>query len=456
MTNAVPLLQRAVTSIVHRAHPGHTLVGDEAVSFLTQDCLLHGRFSIATGQVTGFPQSGAEAIAELASDMRRRKPALAHGIALPDLAKIVADKILDRFGPATLATPDAAAWTAIEAEVNACFAAMAVPRRHYVPCAILVDRASSFDIGPITFLHAADLSAHARGLRMDAIAEITIGPLLSALRERSASWLAIVEITGCHSSRSAELADLAVDVAIGALQLFVPINYGSPMARITARTTPPWRGSVFLEAGQVHSGIRNMQAGRGLSGECLDKMIADATPLLASAGSSIDVFLSGKGNLRKLRQAWCDAAYWFHEALAEPLATVATTKFETAIEALLRAESSPKSESRILDAIKALAGLGPDDLLTGSTSLTVKAFAKAMVGARSRVLHGTLSTLLGDVAAARNSLMMLARNFLLLFALHLDNFEASARAKDDRDALLAWIDQQRTAAAPPAPNGAPP
>jgi hypothetical protein len=99
-----------------------------------------------------------------------------------------------------------------------------------------------------------------------------------------------------------------------------------------------------------------------------------------------------------------------------------------------------------------LTGLDRKDLIPGSTTLTVEKFAKEMVGARSRVLHGTLSTLLGDVAAEHASLMGLARDFLLLFALELDAFAASPDAIDSRDRFLRWIDAQRAlrAAAPAA------
>jgi hypothetical protein len=167
--------------------------------------------------------------------------------------------------------------------------------------------------------------------------------------------------------------------------------------------------------------------------------------------------LTRQGALKTLRLAWCDGIYWFHEALAESLSTVATTKFETAIEALLRAESSPKSEARMRDAIRVLTGLGPKDFMPGTTTLTVEKFAKELVRARSQVLHGTLSTLLGDVAAESTTLAGLAREFLLLFALHLDGYEAEPNRKDVRDSLLAWIDARRPpdSTAPAPQDGAP-
>jgi hypothetical protein len=454
MTNPVSLLEKAVNSIIRNKHPSRLLEGAEAEEFLTQGGLRHGRFSLATGMSVGFPAEGTAAIAELAAELRRTKPRYTHGVSLPALAAAVAKEILDRFGPEPAPTADKAAWTDIENAVASWFNASAVARTHYVPCSIVADQAQSFDVGPVSFVHANAFGAHPRRPPYDELAEVTLGPLFQAMRERASTWIAIVEVDGCHPDRSSELADLAVDVALGSLQLVVPVDYGRPIARITARTAPPWRGNLYLAQGQVHAGIMNMEAGHGLSAAAFDQMIADAKQLLDSGGTSIAAFLTGQGSLTKLRQAWCDGVYWFHEALAESLATLATTKFETAIEALLRAESSPKSEARMRDAIKALTGLGPKEFMPGSTTLTVEKFAKELVGARSRVLHGTLSTLLGDVTAESATLAGLAREFLLVFALQLDAYAATPNSKDDRDSLLAWIDAEREAAIKAQSSGA--
>ena len=396
--------------------------------------------------VVGFPAEGTAAIAELAAALRRLNPGYAHGVSLSPLAAAVAKEILDRFSGQPAPTVDKAAWADIAKAVAVWFDTVAVPRTHYVPCSIVADQAQSFEVGSISFVHGNALGAHPRRPPNDELAEVMLGPFYQAMRERAASWIAILEIDGCHPDRSSELADLAVDVALGSLQLIVPANYGRPMARITARTAPPWRGNLYVEQGQVHAAIMNMEAGHGLSGSAFEQMVAAGKPLLGSTGRSIAVFLTGRGALSKLRQAWCDGTYWFHEALAESLATVATTKFETAIEALLRAESSPKSVERMGRAIKAITGLGPRDLMPGSTTLTVEKFARELVGARSQVLHGTLSTLLGDVSAESATLMVLARQFLLLFALQLDAFEAAPNNTDDRDSFLDWINAERVAA----------
>ena len=105
------------------------------------------------------------------------------------------------------------------------------------------------------------------------------------------------------------------------------------------------------------------------------------------------MFVTGQMSLPKIDQAWCDAAYWFHEGLANSLDTVATVKLETAVEVLLRSESSKGSGKRMRQAIEAVTGLTPKAPIALGSSVTVEQFAKTLVGARSQVLHGTFSTL---------------------------------------------------------------
>jgi hypothetical protein len=86
-------------------------------------------------------------------------------------------------------------------------------------------------------------------------------------------------------------------------------------------------------------------------------------------------------------------AYWFHEALAEPIDSIAIAKLETALEVLLRSESSKGSTSRVLTILYCFFGLQPDDPVAPNASLTAKQFAANLVRDRSRILHGTWSTL---------------------------------------------------------------
>jgi hypothetical protein len=67
-------------------------------------------------------------------------------------------------------------------------------------------------------------------------------------------------------------------------------------------------------------------------------------------------------------------------------------KLETAIEVLLGAESTKLSKKRMCQAIRAFYGRKETDPLATDASIDVKQFVEGIVGARSRILHGTLST----------------------------------------------------------------
>lgn len=161
----------------------------------------------------------------------------------------------------------------------------------------------------MTFVHVDDIAAHPRGLADDAMTEFTREPLILALSERHATWIAIVEVEGCQLLRSTELADLATDVAIGAVQMVMPGDTGKRMARVTARTLPPWRGSLSVDEMHVTPGLTNMEAGHGLDPLTFAIGISQFAPMLASGGASIAALVSGKDPFRTLRGAWCDAVF---------------------------------------------------------------------------------------------------------------------------------------------------
>jgi hypothetical protein len=319
-------------------------------------------------------------------------------------------------------------------------------RRHYVPCAIVAGPAPAFVVGPVTFVHGNDIATHPQGLPDNELTEFTRGPLFAALNERSASWISIVEVEDCQVARSTELADLATDVAIGALQLLVPGDTGNRMARITGRTLPTWRGSLAVDDQSISPGITNMEAGHGLDPRTLALGVAKFSPLLESAGASISALLSDRGHLRKLRGAWCDALYWYHEATAETLTTVAAVKFETAIESMLRTKRNTGSGERMKQAVKLLTGLNPSDTLPGSPDRKVDSYTKSLAEARSQVLHGTLSTLADDVGEERHTLAWLARWLLIVVALAFADFGSEDGSTDDVESLLAWFNRQRAEA----------
>lgn len=446
MSGPLSWLREAAASIQRHEHPGHTLVGDDAAEFMTRGGLRFGRLSMRDGSNTGFSPDGAVAIGRLARQMVKTHPRLKHGSRHLDLAAHLASLVLDRFPPPCSTTASKNDLEEVEKQLLAWFDGSARKRRHYVPCALVAGQAPAFDVGPVTFVHGNDLAQHPRGLPDDGLTEFTRDRLFQALNERSASWIAIVEVDGCQLARSTELADLATDVAIGAVQLVMPGDSGARMARITARTLPPWRGSLAIDDESVSPGFTNMEAGHGLDPRMLAVSVYKFSPLLESAGHSITALLSDRGPCRTLRGAWCDAVYWYHEATAETLTTVAAVKFETAIESMLRTKRETGSGERMKQAVRILTGLGPGDALPGSPERKVDSYTKSLAEARSKVLHGTLSTLADDVGEERHTLEWLARWLLIVVALAFAEFNAEDSSTDDVESLLSWFDRQRTAA----------
>ena len=103
-------------------------------------------------------------------------------------------------------------------------------------------------------------------------------------------------------------------------------------------------------------------------------------------------FASGVYRKPNLERAWCDAAYWLREALAEPMDSIAMAKLETALEVLLRSESSKGSTRRLLTILRYFFGLKPDDpilngsaVTAGNSRPTSSATARASSMARGRL-----------------------------------------------------------------------
>jgi hypothetical protein len=75
---------------------------------------------------------------------------------------------------------------------------------------------------------------------------------------------------------------------------------------------------------------------------------------------------------------------------------------------------------------------------------------KAIVESRSRILHGTLSTLTADSLATdehggRKLMELLSMDLLLSFSLKLDQYDSQSEAKDNIKAFLKFVSLRRQA-----------
>lgn len=402
-----------------------------------------------TGSVVGLPPGGLPAWLEFAGAVRAGDPRYARGTRLnPFVEQLFTEVVRLKRGSAG-GSLQAAALTQVETAMAAWFAAVAVPQTHVIPCAIIPEAAAPFTVGPVRFSHASAFNAQAFGIS-PGLEDLSLGPMKRMMQERAASWIAIVDVAGYEQERSNEVAELAVDISLAALQLIIPLAYGSRAARITARTLPPFTAALVNTQGNVSPRVTNYEAGRGLGPNAFDDFMKAGASLLSSAGMRISSFVAGAGALSDLEMAWCNGAYWFHEALAEPLATVAVAKLETAVENLFGSPSLGESNSRIRKALKCLFGLNPHDPIAPGASVTVNAFVKNVVEARSRILHGNWSTLTEELAMSRGDVAAFARELLVSYTETLDLYSASGSPVDKVIPFLDWIEVQRASKAPPA------
>lgn len=324
-------------------------------------------------------------------------------------------------------------------------------REFYVPCFISPWYTFLFSIGPVTFEHVQDFARVAEQ-EAGAIFDLTFKRVFERMASANATWIAKVTVEGCTDERAREIADLAVDIGLAALQVFLPEQDAHRIARLTARTMPVFSEAVSRVDGSLSSSMTNSQPGRAFGPGFLDDRLKNARSVLNSFGRRIGAFVSGNYCLPNLEQAWCDAAYWFHEGLAEPLDTMAVPKLETAIEVLLRSESTKGSKARVIQAIQIFYGKHANELINPQSQTTVERFAQEFVRNRSRILHGTWSTLNHSLRESRSGVTPLVAELLACYSLALDQYLTSATPADQIEHFLSfsrtWHQSQESTTAP--------
>jgi hypothetical protein len=422
----LPLLKRAVEGLVHQPHSVLPLGPNE----LLQSRLAHAR--IGPNGSTGFLPAGWAALAKLASVLHSQEEYYRRGVALESLRKAMENYVIDHFLGYDISILGNSDVVRLKNAIATWVANNTALRTHYVP----------FNVGPVRFVHAQKFW----DTRPDPneFNDIHYDMLIRALRERHATWIAIVDISSADECRSTELANLATDMALAGLQLILPKSAAFRIARINGRTWPSWISNIYSVNNHLQGSVSNEQPGISLQPTFFEHLISANHPLLNSVGRRICSFLNINVSLSTLERSWCDASYWFHEALAEPMDTISLAKFETTIEILLAAESSKKSTSRIREALRVFLGLKDDDLLFPESSWTVDEFAKTLVKARSRVLHGTWSTLTNEMSVNRQDIAPIAWLLLRNFTRLLDRYLNAVPGNNDNiESFLAWIDQTK-------------
>jgi hypothetical protein len=155
--------------------------------------------------------------------------------------------------------------------------------------------APRFNIGPVTFLYIDDITTsefYPAGPTPDVLAKHSFDTLLELMRETHASWLAGVAVEGCEQQRAEEIGELAVDLAIVALQLAAPHLDTRSMCRLDSR-----RGSaqkrVISEANCYYTGSwSRKEPGLAIGTGTLADILHKTTPVITAVGNVVRGFWS--------------------------------------------------------------------------------------------------------------------------------------------------------------------
>jgi hypothetical protein len=321
------------------------------------------------------------------------------------------------------------------------FSQRAATRQVFIPCAISPWPASRFSIGPVLFIHIDDVTrSEFYPSRVGGIDRDGFDRMLASMKESRAYWLACVSVEHCDRQRGEEIAALAADLAIAGLQLALPLFWDTRrMSRLDVRRGEAQGQTISLSGGSYSGSFSNRDAGLPIGPGTMAEALQKTAPVIEAVGKCVTSFATGQFRFPILGQAWCDAAYWLHEALAETSDAIAFAKLETALEVLVRAESTSGSGSRIKLILSAFYSLSPNDMLTSESTTTAKQFATRMVQDRSRILHGTWSTLNPRLGMDRRGMEQFVIEVIRRAAVELEAYANTTAPIDEIEPFLMWV-----------------
>ena len=408
----------------------------DAGDFIRRTRILGASVNPLSGVITGFLVEHAMHVVSLATALRDENPNFVVGTNPSVFEYQTLHTIIDLFQAEPDVTVEQRHLDQIRGSLATWLTQASELKTFFVPCAITPRAGNAFDVGPVNFRYRDKFIEDAGKHMNPAVKALIYGEFMKALDERYGNWVAQLDIQHREPERASDVADTAVDLAITTLKIIFP----GPLDRahrVTARAIPAWRTSTFVTATSSHPGVENLESGRLISEQDFNAFTKANTAFFTSAGRCIEAYIRGGLPFQTLMQAWCDAAYWFNEAVMEPYETVAVAKYETSIENLMRAENAKGSNKRIRTAFKAFFDLEPEDNVAGL--FTVESLAEDIVTARSRVYHGTLSTLVDEPAIKLMDAKAVANALLIHYILGLDLYMAAPGATDDISAFLAWV-----------------
>ncbi|WP_454762318.1 hypothetical protein [Caulobacter segnis] len=463
------------------------LDGDGLARLLQSAGLVNGVIDWQTQNFTGVTVEGEKASQVLARSLRDGMGDVGKRSANDVVANLVRQYIFRHWQGKTGRELTAGDFNSLKQAAIDWLGAQTKVRRHYVPCTLFGQYLPQITVGPVQFIHQRDLPSPSMGVsRADfwpdqtrkltrrladawkaflgqpwaseqpgqVLGRFYYEPLLRLGQERWAVWIAEIPVTGREEAQSIVVADLAASIAISALKLALPYDELRNMSRASEKAAPIWGANAWTISALPGGGTFNHQPGRTMSGTYISFALSKGAAVLASAGRRLESYVSGQRPLPRLNESWCSAAFWFHEALLEPVEAVAVAQLETAIEVLLSPGSSALSTQRLLSAFDAFLDMRPNDPLAPGSTVDVKSFVASIVTARSRVLHGTWSSLdpdlplRGGLGVRRAEVEELARKVLLEATFQFDRYEAAGQQLDDISSFLSWVSANRPPALP--------
>ncbi len=321
---------------------------------LTEDLLrAHG---MARGQmrpdgIVGILADGIEAFERLCDAILDKKPRVERGTRYLTYQQELFSFLLSEYLEAEPDRIDAGDVAKVEAHIDEWFEQRTGQHLIPIPCFLSPAPSPRFLIGSVEFLFIEEVpkSAYYLDAAADALGLHDFDALLEQMRSERAHWLGVVEIEACDRERSQDLADLAVDLAIVAVQLAQPYLDTKTMSRLSNRRGAGMDITLSRSQGGYSAGRSSNIPGAAIGHGYLGKIVNDGKPIMDAVGARVRSFTTGVFRLPVIEQAWCDAAYWLREGLAERIDSIAVAKLETSLEVFLAAESSRGSEARLLE-----------------------------------------------------------------------------------------------------------
>lgn len=435
LSQRIGLLRRIVKNIVVKP----LSAGPVPVDLLTRHGLARAR--IGAGGIYGVTPIGLAHFTALADSFFENPPIAGRGTQYTTFSYELFGMILGEFSdrdPSDIAGADV---ILLQNNLARWFADRAATRTVCVPCVISRTRSPRFSVGPISFVFLdefADSEAYRSADSLGRQARVQIDSFVARIREEGASWIALIEVANCDDERAFEIAGIAADLAIAALQMAVGHPSAKSMSSLGSYRGPSCQWTLSISEDGPAASFANRDPGLVLDSGRLATLVEQALPFFHAFGNRLQGLISGSYKLPRLERGFCDAAYWLHQGLMESVGPVAVTNLEAAIEVLFWANSSKNARPRIVNAAESLLGLRGDDLIGPEAPLTLAAFVKRVIQDRSRILHGAEPTLASRLDWTREYLEPLVSMLLEATALQLDRYLQSESPRDDMDAFLSW------------------